>query len=50
MEGFTEVLYPGEMEYRTEQQRRRDGIFVEDTTWQQITDLQREYGLPVTSV
>lgn len=50
MEGYTEVLYPGEMEYRTEQQRRRDGIFVEDTTWQQLTDLQREYGLPVTSV
>lgn len=31
--GFTEVLYPGELEHRTAQQRRRDGIFVEDETW-----------------
>ena len=40
--GFTEVLYPGEPEYRTEQTRRRDGIFVEDETWQQISDLMKE--------
>jgi uncharacterized oxidoreductase len=40
--GFTEVLYPGEPEYRTEQTRRRDGIFVEEETWQEITDLMKE--------
>jgi len=40
--GFTEVLYPGEPEYRTEQARRRDGIFVEDETWEQITALMQE--------
>ena len=40
--GFTEVLYPGEPEYRTELARRRDGIFVEDETWEQITALMRE--------
>ena len=40
--GFTEVLYPGEPEYRTEQTRRRDGIFVEDETWEQITALMQE--------
>ncbi len=37
--GFREVLYPGEIEYRTEQTRRKDGIFVEDETWAQISDL-----------
>ena len=40
--GFTEVLYPGEIEHRTEQQRRREGIFVEDGTWQQISSLMKE--------
>jgi len=37
--GFSEVLYPGEIEYRTEQRRRREGIFVEDETWGQIRRL-----------
>ena len=40
--GFTEVLYPGEPEYRTELARRRDGIFVEDETWEQITAMMQE--------
>jgi LDH2 family malate/lactate/ureidoglycolate dehydrogenase len=43
--GFDEVLYPGEFEYRTAQQRQRDGIYVEEETWGQITALQKEYGL-----
>jgi LDH2 family malate/lactate/ureidoglycolate dehydrogenase len=43
--GFDEVLYPGELEYRTAQQRRRDGIYVEEETWSQILALQKEYGL-----
>ncbi len=40
--GFTEVLYPGEPEYRTELQRRKEGIYVEDETWQQISHLMKE--------
>lgn len=44
--GFTEVLYPGELEHRTAQERRRDGIFVEDETWNQLMALKAEYGLP----
>jgi LDH2 family malate/lactate/ureidoglycolate dehydrogenase len=40
--GFSEVLYPGEIEHRTEQKRRAEGIFVEDETWRQITDLMKE--------
>ena len=46
--GFTEVLYPGELEYRTAQQRRRDGIYIEDETWSQITALKKEYGVPAS--
>jgi len=46
--GFSEVLYPGELEYRTAQQRRREGIYIEDETWNQVLALRQEYGLPVT--
>ena len=48
-EGFTEVLYPGEIEYRTEQQRRRDGIPIEDETWRQLTGLAPASGLAIPS-
>ena len=44
-EGFTEVLYPGELEYRRTRQRTRDGISVEDATWNRLTALAREYGV-----
>ena len=43
--GFKEVLYPGEIEYRTEQTRRKEGIFVEDETWSQINGLIQSLGL-----
>ena len=43
--GFKEVLYPGEIEYRTEQTRRKEGIFVEDETWAQINGLIQSLGL-----
>ena len=43
--GFNEVFYPGEIEYRTEQQRRADGIFIEDETWRQITELMEAVGV-----
>jgi LDH2 family malate/lactate/ureidoglycolate dehydrogenase len=43
--GFSEVLYPGEFEWRNEQQRRREGIFVEDDTWEEIMTLIRQHDL-----
>jgi uncharacterized oxidoreductase len=46
-EGFTEVLYPGEIEHRTEQQRRREGIPIEDETWGQLTALATGAGLAI---
>jgi len=43
--GFKEVLYPGEIEWLTEQKRRSEGIFIEDKTWEQIEALIDEYKL-----
>ena len=43
--GFNDVLYPGEIEHLTEQTRRRDGIFVEDSTWGEITGLMQSLGI-----
>ncbi|MBI4504772.1 MAG: Ldh family oxidoreductase [Chloroflexi bacterium] len=44
-EGFAEVLYPGEIEYRTEQRRRQEGIAVEDDTWQRVSAIAERFGL-----
>jgi len=33
-----EILIPGEIEYRTQAQREREGIFVEEVTWAQIAE------------
>jgi LDH2 family malate/lactate/ureidoglycolate dehydrogenase len=43
--GFTEVLYPGEKEAKSEKERRAKGIEIEDETWRQIKAVLREYGL-----
>src|SRR5215471_4822478 len=44
-EGFDEVFYPGEIEYRTEQRRRRDGIPIEDKTWGQLGEIATRFGI-----
>jgi LDH2 family malate/lactate/ureidoglycolate dehydrogenase len=44
-EGFKEVLYPGEKEHYTEQQRRKEGIPIEDSTWKRITELADRFGV-----
>ena len=47
MEGFDGILMPGEIEVRTRRERDRDGIFVEDETWQQIAEWGRKLGLEI---
>src|SRR5262245_39189646 len=42
-EGSNGVLYPGEIEYLREQERRRNGIEVEDATWDKLRALATEY-------
>ena len=44
-EGFKEVLYPGEKEHYTEQQRRKEGIPIEDRTWKRISELADRFGV-----
>jgi LDH2 family malate/lactate/ureidoglycolate dehydrogenase len=44
-QGFTEVFYPGEVEYRKEQDRRKNGVPIEDATWKRLSDLAKGYGI-----
>ena len=44
-QGFTEVFYPGEIEFRKEQDRRKNGVPIEDATWNKVRDLAQGYGL-----
>jgi uncharacterized oxidoreductase len=43
--GVEEVLVPGEPEFNEEKKRLREGIFVEDETWNQIKKLAQEFGV-----
>lgn len=43
--GVEEVFYPGELEWRTEQARRRDGIPIEDATWRSLVQTAERLGL-----
>jgi LDH2 family malate/lactate/ureidoglycolate dehydrogenase len=44
-EGFSQVLYPGEIEHLKEQERRANGIDVEDATWEKLRSLASEFQL-----
>ena len=43
--GFDEVYYPGELEHLTTQRKLKDGVLVEDATWEQLKALATEYGV-----
>jgi LDH2 family malate/lactate/ureidoglycolate dehydrogenase len=43
--GFDEVLYPGEIEYRNEARQRKEGIFVEESTWGELISLAEGYNI-----
>jgi LDH2 family malate/lactate/ureidoglycolate dehydrogenase len=44
-EGSSGVLYPGEIEYMREQDRKKNGIDIEDATWSKLKQLAAEYKL-----
>ncbi|MGH7100717.1 MAG: Ldh family oxidoreductase [Stellaceae bacterium] len=44
-EGSSGVYYPGEIEHQREQERQKNGIAVEDATWEKLAALAAEYGL-----
>ncbi len=43
-EGFKEVFYPGRSMHRKEQDRRKNGVPIEDATWKRLSDLATGYG------
>ena len=45
--GVSEVLFPGEPEYRTAQQRGEHGIPVEDSIWQEINETADSLGVTI---
>lgn len=48
--GFNEILLPGEPEWNEEERRLREGVFVDDTWWEDIALKARELGIDVDSV
>jgi LDH2 family malate/lactate/ureidoglycolate dehydrogenase len=44
-EGSKGVLYPGEIEFQAERDRRKNGVMIEDGTWKKLRDLADGYGL-----
>jgi uncharacterized oxidoreductase len=42
--GFDRVYYPGEVEWEREQERRANGIPIEDSTWEGLRKLAVGYG------
>jgi uncharacterized oxidoreductase len=45
MKGVDELYYPGEIEAKEKEKRLKNGIYVEDETWNQIVDSAKEVGL-----
>ena len=45
MDGFEEVLVPGEIEDREAEKRIKDGIPIEDTTWQELIKVAQELNI-----
>jgi LDH2 family malate/lactate/ureidoglycolate dehydrogenase len=48
-EGFTEVLYPGEIEYRVSQTRSQYGVPIDDTTWGRLDGVATRFGLALSA-
>lgn len=45
--GVTEVFYPGEIEFRNENERRAHGIPVDDATWAEFVDVADRFDVKV---
>jgi LDH2 family malate/lactate/ureidoglycolate dehydrogenase len=43
--GFTEILMPGEPEWREMEKRRREGIYLDDEIYQKILDIAKDLGV-----
>jgi len=47
-EGVEEILVPGEPEWRTKEQRLREGLHLPEATWERIVESGAKCGLTVT--
>lgn len=45
--GFQEILIPGELEFRAEAKRLKEGIYVSEKTWQSIVAVAEELGVKI---
>lgn len=45
--GFSEILVAGEPEYREEEHRLREGIYVEEATWKKLKQIASELDTPL---
>ena len=45
--GVDTLMYPGEPEAREQRRRERDGIPLDEATWQEIVALAQELGIPL---
>jgi len=45
--GYTEVLMPGALDFRTRRQRLADGVPVAEETWRQIVETARKVGVEI---
>jgi hydroxycarboxylate dehydrogenase B len=43
----SEIMIPGEPEFMTEEAKSRDGIYIEDSTWQTISAIAKRLGVAV---
>lgn len=48
--GFTEILAPGEPEFRTAERRATEGIEVDDRTWETVCEIGAEFGVDLAAV
>lgn len=48
--GYTEILIPGELEFRTEERRLKEGIPLPDTTWRQLVKTANEFNLDIEKI
>lgn len=49
-DGATEILYPGEIEHRTEKARRIEGIAIEDSTFERLREMATRLGVDMSGI
>jgi uncharacterized oxidoreductase len=48
--GFNEILIPGELEFRIQQKRLKEGIYVPDKTWEEIKAIAERMNIDLSQV